>query len=75
MVVRTLLESAAARESGAGGAQGYSGFQNIFVVAAFGRVFAPQKNVRMRIDQSGQHGGGGKIDYCCVGGNLSGGFG
>src|SRR3984957_9912724 len=43
----TLFESAAAGEGGAGGAESDSGFQDIGVVAAFGGIFAPEKDVRV----------------------------
>src|ERR1700743_888149 len=69
----TLIEGAAAGESGPCGAQGDAGFENVGVVAAFGGVFAPEEDVRVGLDESGEDGGVEKIDNVESGGRLGGG--
>src|SRR5580704_420375 len=71
----TLFESAAAGEGGARGAEGDAGFEYVGVVAAFGRIFAPEEDVRVGVDQAGEDCGVGKVDDVEAGGRLSGGGG
>ena len=67
-----LVESAAAGEGGARGAECDSGFEDVGVVATFGGVFAPEEDVRVGVDESGEDCGVGEIDDVEAGGRLGG---
>ncbi len=67
---KSLFQRAPARERRACGAQRDARFQNIFVIAALGRIFSPKKNVRVRINQPWQHRGRREIDHRSAGRNL-----
>ena len=68
----SLLESPAAGNGRARRSQRNTRLQNVCVVSALGRIFAPQKNMRVRVNHSRQHCGGGKIDDVCPGRNCRG---
>ncbi len=72
---KTLFESAAAGEGGAGCAEGDAGLEDVGVVAAFGWVFAPEKDVGVGVDEAGEDGGVGEVDDVEAGGRLGGGGG
>ena len=65
-----LLQRPPRRNRGSCRAQRERRVQNVGVVAALRGIFALQKNVRVRIDQAGQHGVFRQIDHRRAGGNL-----
>src|ERR1700760_1330260 len=66
-----LLKRTAAGEGGACGAESDPCFEDVGVVSAFGGVFAPEKDVRVGIDEAGEYGGVGKVDYVEAGDSAS----
>src|ERR1700687_3116534 len=59
---KALLESVAHGNRGPSSAQAGTGAKNVGVITALGGLFAPQKNMRVRIDQTGKNGKCRKID-------------
>jgi hypothetical protein len=68
-----LFERSAHGDGSARGAEGRRVFQDVHVVAAFGRIFSLQEDVGVGIDEAGQNGGFGEIDNGGVGRDLRGG--
>ena len=66
----TLIQCATARVGRAGSAQRDPSVQDVRVVAPLVWLFTPQKDVRVRIDQSGENRRGRKVDHLGVAGNL-----
>src|SRR4051812_26695872 len=68
-----LFECAMRGNNGARGAVSKRMLEQLRVISTLGRIFALQKDVSVRVNEAGEHGGTRKIDHVRTGGNLGGG--